>query len=550
MQISSNNFLKYFVIIFFFIYFVFGLLVYKDFGITTDEEFQRFSGFYWLNYVLSFTSFEDIKLLVETKLNSIDGFTLPDPVDFPFYGVIFDLPLALIETLLNIENSKDYFLLRHFCNFLIFFISAIFFFRILRDRFDKNIVILFGLLFYIGSPRIFGDSFFNNKDVVFLSLVTIAIFYGFKLINKFNFKNILLFGIFSAIATSSRIIGIFLPISLLAIIVFGMLDKKIDANQIKKILFLILSYFVFTIIFWPYLWGNPIINFIKAISIFSNYIIDIKFLFNGSYVSSTSLPFTYLPIWILITTPIIIILYFLIGYFLFAKKIFNNLIKMEEKKQNDIWKNLNEKKDFFIFFNFSVIIIFLILSSPVLYNGWRQVYFVNTFIVYLASYGFFQLVTSFKTLKNFKRWFYLITTIFLINIYYEMYKFHPYQSLYFNKLVGKNLEKKFEIDYWGLAGRKALEEILVLKKKDKISIGVASWVPLERSLVLFNSIEKKRVEIVGQNYEEAEYIFLNNITEVNSVLNEKYKIPKNFTKISELTLNNSIVYSIYKNLNF
>ena len=74
--------------------------------------------------------------------------------------------------------------------------------------------------------------------------------------------------------------------------------------------------------------------------------------------------------------------------------------------------------------------------------------------------------------------------------------------------------------------------------------------PLERSLVLFNSIEKKRVEIVGQNYEEAEYIFLNNITEVNSVLNEKYKIPKNFTKISELTLNNSIVYSIYKNLNF
>ena len=92
MQIGSNNFLKYFVIIFFFIYFVFGLLVYKDFGITTDEEFQRFSGFYWLNYVLSFTSLEDIKLLVETKLNSIDGFTLPDPVDFPFYGVIFDLP--------------------------------------------------------------------------------------------------------------------------------------------------------------------------------------------------------------------------------------------------------------------------------------------------------------------------------------------------------------------------------------------------------------------------------------------------------------------------
>ena len=29
------------------------------------------------------------------------------------------------------------------------------------------------------SPRIYGSSFFNNKDVVFLSLVTIALFYCF-----------------------------------------------------------------------------------------------------------------------------------------------------------------------------------------------------------------------------------------------------------------------------------------------------------------------------------------------------------------------------------
>ena len=121
MRIRSNVFLKYFSPVFFVIYFFIGLLIFNDYGITTDEEFQRFSGFYWLKYVLSFTTFDELKLLVDDKFNSISGFTLPNPVDFPFYGVIFDLPLALLETVLGIEQSKNYFLLRHYLNFIIFF---------------------------------------------------------------------------------------------------------------------------------------------------------------------------------------------------------------------------------------------------------------------------------------------------------------------------------------------------------------------------------------------------------------------------------------------
>ena len=68
----------------------------------------------------------------------------------------------------------------------------------------------------------------------------------------------------------------------------------------------------------------------------------------------------------------------------------------------------------------------------------------------------------------------------------------------------------------------------MVKKEGKINVGVASWVPLERSLVLFENSEKKRINIVGQNFEQAEFIFSNNITEVNSNRNDKYKVPKNF----------------------
>ena len=60
------------------------------------------------------------------KLNEIGGHTLPNPKNFPFYGVTFDLPLALIETLFNIQDSKNYFLLRHIANFSIFLLVLYF----------------------------------------------------------------------------------------------------------------------------------------------------------------------------------------------------------------------------------------------------------------------------------------------------------------------------------------------------------------------------------------------------------------------------------------
>ena len=63
------------------------------------------------------------------------------------------------------------------------------------DRFNDYLISIFGTLFYVGSPRIFGDSFFNNKDVIFLSLVTIALFYSLRLLSNFNSKNIILFSI-------------------------------------------------------------------------------------------------------------------------------------------------------------------------------------------------------------------------------------------------------------------------------------------------------------------------------------------------------------------
>ena len=126
---KANNFLLRNICYFLFLtYFLVGIFIVDDFGISVDEEFHRYSGFYWLNYILEFTDFNGLKTAVTLKLSQIGGHTLPNPKNFPFYGVTFDLPLAFLETLFDIEESKNYFLLIYFVNFIIFFISSIYFF--------------------------------------------------------------------------------------------------------------------------------------------------------------------------------------------------------------------------------------------------------------------------------------------------------------------------------------------------------------------------------------------------------------------------------------
>ncbi len=547
MNLKSNDF--FLKNIFYFLYlsfFVLGLIIFNDFGISVDEEFQRYSGFYWLNYVLEFTPFESLKLGVENKLSEIGGFTLPNPKDYPFYGVIFDLPLALIETVLKVNEPREYFLLRHFFTFSIFFISALYFHKILENRFKKKIIIFFGVLLYISSPRIFADSFYNNKDLIFLSFVTISLSYYFQLIDNFNYKNILNFSFFAALTCAARIIGIFLPITFLFFIFLS--NKKIDKNYhlIKKILFFIFCFLLFLYFLWPFLWKSPVTNFIYAFNKSSEVGLSIQMLFNGNYIFSNLLPISYLPAWIIITTPIISLILFLVGYAIIIKRSFARLINIKSDTiYSDFWRGKKENKDFFVILNFSLIFFYVILSNSVLYTGWRQLYFLHVFFIYIGCFAIYYL-----NLKIKKKFFlHSFIFIFLLVNFYNIYKFHPYQSSYFNLLVSESKKKDFEIDYWGLAGVKFLNEVLFIEqKKELIKIGVASYIPLERSLKMLKKEIAKKIEIVGQDYNSANYIFNNNMSEVNKNKNNKYQIPVNFKKIKEFSIEGFVVYEIYKKI--
>jgi len=184
----------------------------------------------------------------------------------------------------------------------------------------------------------------------------------------------------------------------------------------------------------------------------------------------------------------------------------------------------------------------------ILYTGWRQIYFLNVFIIYISVYGFYKIHLNLKSKIKPNIQFGLIG-LFLIFIVYKMIIYHPYQNLYFNSVFNKNAHNKFEVDYWGLTGKKFLESVLILEKnKNQIKIGVASFIPLERSLKLLSKEEREKIIIVGQDYEKADYIYTVFISEVDINGNDKYKIPSNFTKIDEFILDNIKIYEVFKKI--
>ena len=75
---------------------------------------------------------------------------------------------------------------------------------------------------------------------------------------------------------------------------------------------------------------------------------------------------------------------------------------------------------------------------------------------------------------------------------------------------------------------------------------MASHTPIQRGLEAISNQFRNKFVIVGQEYNKADYIFKNNISEVNSNLVKKYQIPKNFSKIHELKIDKIVIYEMFK----
>jgi hypothetical protein len=523
--INSN----YFVFCFFSLILVFGWNILQDYGVTIDDYFYYINAentYIYAKKLLFSLFYGDTNLLqLKSKLNE--------------HPVIFELLLVVATKLLNINEINKIYLLAHKLNFFIFFLSLVTFYNLIQKRFKKIYFSLLSVVFFLLSPRIFAEAFYNSRDIFFLS---IFIFYLNSLIsyldNK-NTQNTIFFAFFTALLINSKILGL-IPFGLFCIFYiynFVNTKKKLFKERNNLLLFLFFTLF-FIYILWPFLWDNPIKNLFFAFkNILERHeeIILVNYYF-GNYISSDIMPWHYRIVWFLITTPVIIIFLFIGGLIFILEK----LPKLLSLSLNSNFEIDNEN-----FIDILLLLIFLcsffiaVEFNKSQFGGWRHLYYLYPITIYFVI--FFLNFLKKKFFYNF-----LIFILIFFNLSYNLYwsiKYHPHQYVFFNFISKNYAFKNFDLDWWGISHKSALKFILSESKKEKINVFAEGFTSLKDSYLFLNDNEKKRIMI--SNFENADYIIdikMKRLRANNDILNSDFKL------ISEIIVNNQPISSIYKKL--
>ncbi len=438
-----KNYKTIIIILFFLAFLLIGLSIYKDYGISIDEDAVRARGDVAIDYILK---------------NNTELLTYPTRT----YGTFYDVLLVIIERAFKLSKDlQKVFFTRHLVNFLLFYLSVICFYFLCKKSFKSWKAGLLGSTFLILSPRIFADSFYNPKDIPFMSLFIISIFTLVLFLERKTVARAIIHALATAILIDIRILGIIVPFFT---IIFFIADLLVFKGLGKKNIRIAGNFFIhifflagFTILFWPYLWTNPIGHLVESFREMSNFPWKGYVLYMGHYINpAINTPWHYTLVWILVTTPILYICFFITGMSSFVKNFIKDPKKYYLEKKGNI---------IFVLWFFMPLLAVIILKS-VLYNGWRQMFFIYPALILLSLEGVIFLFNYIK--DKFRHKILMVINIILsviiissfINTSYFMIKNHPFQNLYFNVIAGKNMEEaknNFDLDYWDLTYKKAIE---------------------------------------------------------------------------------------------
>jgi hypothetical protein len=258
---------------------------------------------------------------------------------------------------------------------------------------------------------------------------------------------------------------------------------------------------VFLYLFWPALWTDPLLLG-KAFARMSHFPFRYDVLFQGQLIAATDIPWTYLPIWIGISTPPFILLLFIIGF----GWMLRNYIRDPEAA-------FNSKKQWYILvlasFPFDFIILLIIISST-LYDSWRQVFFLYPLLLISAVYAYNFIMKKLNYRKIGKAFVNGFIIVFILLTILKIYKLHPYEQVYFNHFVSKkneNRRQSFEMDYWGLSYREALEYIIKNDNSPQIKICFANAAGPQN--ILYLSVDNQQRIIAVDKIKDANYFISN-----------------------------------------
>jgi hypothetical protein len=419
------------------------LCTFRDYGVTWDEDAHNWYGNFVLDYYLSF-------FVNHTALHWRDLYN---------YGAIFDTLAAALNRISPIGIYETRHLLNAFVGVL-----GLVGCRKLGQAMGGARVGFIAALFLLLTPNYYGQMFNNPKDIPFAVGVVWATYYMVRivpLLPRPPLRLVIKFGVVSGMTMGVRVGGLITLCYLGLLLAIDGLWRTIANGRpflltkcawiaFWRVLFpaVIFAYPVM-LLFWPWGQTDPIENPFRALAFFSHQTFPFSTLFAGHFVRASDLPWAYLPTYIAIALPELVLVLLLCAPVLAGTILSHN---RAEIKREQILAN------FIVGWGIAFPVTLAIAIKAVLFDGMRHFIFVLPLIAVAAALVADQACTRLARSPYF--WpIHVMLLIYGIGHVSIMVMLHPNEYVYYNAFVGgiEGAQRKFKLDYWANSYAEAVQ---------------------------------------------------------------------------------------------
>jgi hypothetical protein len=398
------------------------LVLSRDFGVTWDEKIQQLYG-------------ERIWRFLTEGLD--DDWFRPGALRMYLYGGLFDTACVALQRVL----SGDIWVTRHYLNAAFGWLGIVYVGRLGRLLSGPGTGLLAMVLLAL-SPRYFGDAMNNPKDLPLAALMAAALYYLMRLEPAYPWLGwrlaiplTLAIGLAVNVRSGALVLLGYLAIALLGLTIASRsISPARVARTFARWAGVALAVLLLGTAFWPWARVRPLTRPLQGMVTTSRLPWNFPVLFDGAEVPATALPWTYVPRWVLITTPPVVLVGASLSLLLLGRRRAAGPLAWRARA---LWG----------------VTLFpvthVVLSGATLYDGVRHLLFTYPPVVVLAAAGW---RGALEGLSGRRRTVAAVALgLGLLEPALFQWRNHPNQAVYFNAFAGgpRGAFGRYELDYWG-----------------------------------------------------------------------------------------------------